>query len=113
MKQSEFIKAVMDGKTLSKGKYLTGMAEDRTWRDRESGREMNGKFCTHNVMVGQKVMMVSEDLPPGVKASEWKSPFQFNDDIVLEIDSIVNQKGALKARGKIQRLEPDDAPKRT
>lgn len=106
MKRDALIKSVLAGVPLVVAEYRGREAEDRNWKDRESGAMTSGTFCHDNIEIGRKPVKVGVRLPDGVRAGgpETKDAFPLGSAVVLRLSSLDATMGNLKATGLLEVL---------
>jgi len=76
--------------------------EDRQWRDKATGRAVNGTFLVHNVEVGPKAMSLAERLPEGVTEKNYNWPFKKGESVLIEVEGMEVSKGHTILRGEVK-----------
>lgn len=107
MKQAELLAAFNAGKIVVVGKFLHFKAETIAYRDRVSGKPATFDKIEFTVMTANGVVFVQPDTRriPGFDIAKYKPPFAENAKVVVEIQSMVVEKGVTTIGGTIEALD--------
>lgn len=114
MDKEAVIAAVLEqGRCLMVVEYLVTKVEKMAWRDKKTGRPMEGVVSRHSVLAGDETMGVSEfnaegSTVEGVKAAGV--PWKKGEKVVLRVEGIGRKDGNVSCRGRLEALASDPVP---
>ena len=105
MTKDRFVELVMQGKFLALGEYRSSRCEFREWRDRATQRVMSGNFLRHTVELDGVPVSISDKVAEGMKASEYRSPFEKGEPVVIHLRQLKEEKGSVTAFGMLEKYD--------
>ena len=105
MKIKDAVAAFLAGDLIMVAEYRNHRAEQLHWRDKESGRQMEGPANNHGVEVGSVQVRVSERLPDGADVTKVVSPFKKGQRVLLRVTDLARVKGNMVAKGTLEPLD--------
>jgi len=107
MKQSELINQFNAGKILVVGQFAHFKKEKVAYRNKVSGAAAVFDKLEYAVLTANGIVFVQPDTRkiPGFDYDKFESPFKPNQKVVIEISSMIVEKGITVIGGTISALE--------
>lgn len=94
-------KMFLRGDTVVIAEFRSYKCEDRTWRDKQTGRATTGTFLFHSVEIGSRACSFVERPPDGVTEANYQWPYSKGQRVLIRLDSMVTEKGHTSIRGTV------------
>jgi len=100
-----------EASTLLSGGYLGFIAEYRSSKPAEvpyvskaTGRSAIMKKVTHTLEVNGESVVMTEMLKDDANLAEYKAPAEKGASVLVHLQSLENDKGSIRARGRVEKL---------
>jgi len=105
MKQEQLSQIINSGAIICVGVYWAGKVDAITFRDKNAGGQRRTAYTVREtILTDTDPITVSRFLSDTEKVEEWKPSAKKNDKVVVRIQSMTVDKGAIILNGKIEAL---------
>jgi len=101
MKENQILAAVMAGKVVCVGTYLSGKAETLSVRDKTTGGRREMVVTRELIITDSEAIPVTGWLKDGVKKEDWRPAAKKGDRVIVEITNMEVQRGQVTMGGVI------------
>lgn len=107
MKQANIINNILAGKFLLVGKFVHFKKEVVAYRDRQTGQAATFNKLEFTILTANGIVFVQPDTRkiPGFKMDAYVCPFKDNQQVVIEVEKMVTERGTTTVAGNIEVLE--------
>lgn len=105
MKKAEAFKLIEAGELIVIGEYRSSDAQSITYRDKTTGRMAEMDTLGHTVEFGNHSIKLRERTEDNFKPDQYKAPYKKGQKVVVQLESLLREKGVYTGSGKLQPLE--------
>jgi len=107
MKKAQLQEQIISGKILTVGRFVDFKKDVVAYRDRKTGQPATFNKVEYAVKTALGVVFVQPDTRkiPGFSMDTFKCPFEMGDAVVIEIQSMVTERGITTIGGTVEKLE--------
>lgn len=109
MKNSELLKIVEAGEIVCVGTFFSGRVDKISFRDSRNGGARREALVSREVILTEKdPIAVTRFLPDGAKAEEWKASATRGDKVMVRVQGMSTDRGAVTLQGEMIVVEDDE-----
>lgn len=106
MKKAELVGAIEQGKMLFVGRVVFQKKDVVAYRDKRTGQPATFNKLEFSVVGANGVVFVQPDTRkiPNFKMETYQPPFKIGDMVVVEVESMIQEKGQTTVTGNVEPL---------
>lgn len=105
MKKADAFKLIEAGELVVIGEYRSSDAQTINYRDKTTGRMTDMDMLSHTVEFGSNSVKLRERTDDNFKPDQYKAPYKKGQRVVVQLESLLREKGVYTGSGKLQPLE--------
>lgn len=104
MKLSEAQAQLANGHIGCIAEYRSSKAEEIKYTEKATGRQAIMKTLRHNLELGDVAVAFNERVEDSFNVADYKPPYQKGQKVLVSLTSLQNDKGVVRAAGKLTPL---------
>jgi len=103
--ESELIAQILQGGIWAIGEYRLGKADVIKWRDKTSGKAMEGVVARHTIECGAEALVFSPRLPEGYAVADFGPLLPKGTKCALQVNRVEVDKGNTTVSGTLHEVQ--------